>query len=46
MLDNAHEILVLITCAQGECSGSVVECLTRYRGFAGLSLTGITVLCP
>ena len=29
-----------------ERSGSVVECLTRDRGAAGLSLTGITVLCP
>ena len=29
-----------------ERSGSVVECLTRDRGAAGLSLTGITTLCP
>ena len=29
-----------------ERSGSVVECLTQDRGAAGLSLTGITVLCP
>ena len=27
-----------------ERSGSVVECLTRDRGVAGLSLTGITAL--
>ena len=27
-------------------SGSVVECLTRDRGIAGLSLTGTTALCP
>ena len=27
-------------------NGSVVKCLTRDRGAAGLSLTGITVLCP
>ena len=27
-------------------SGSVVECLTRDRGAAGLSLTDVTVLCP
>ena len=27
-------------------SGSVVECLTRDRGVAGLSLTGVTTLCP
>ena len=29
-----------------ECSGSVVECLTRDRGAAGSNLTGITVLYP
>ena len=29
-----------------EHSGSVVECLTRDRGAAGSSLTGVTVLCP
>ena len=28
-----------------ERSGSVVECLTLDRGFAGLSLNGGTVLC-
>ena len=28
-----------------ECSGSVVECLTRDRGATGSSLTGITALC-
>ena len=28
----------------GERSGSVVECLTRDRGAAGASLTGVTVL--
>ena len=28
-----------------ERSGSVVECLTRDRGAAGLSRTGVTVLC-
>ena len=30
----------------GERRGSVVECFTRDRGTAGLSLTGTTVLCP
>ena len=32
----------------GECSGSVIECLTRDQEVAGLSLTGGTVhkLCP
>ena len=29
-----------------EHSGSVVECLTLDLGAAGLSLTGVTVLCP
>ena len=29
-----------------ECSGSVVECLTRDRGAAGGSLTGVTAFCP
>ena len=28
-----------------ERSGSVVECLTRDRRAAGLSLTGVTALC-
>ena len=30
----------------GDQRGSVVECLTRDRGAAGSSLTGVTVLCP
>ena len=29
-----------------EHSGSVVEYLTRDRGAAGSSITGVTVLCP
>ena len=29
-----------------EHSDSVVECLTRDQWAAGLSLTGVTVLCP
>ena len=29
-----------------ERSGSVVECSTREQGAAGLSLIGVTVLCP
>ena len=29
-----------------EHKGSVVECLTRDRGAAGSSLTGVPVLCP
>ena len=31
---------------QRERSGSVVQCLTRDRGAAGSSLTGVTALCP
>ena len=31
---------------KGGHSGSVVECLTRDRGAAGLSCTGVTALCP
>ena len=27
-------------------SGTVVECMTRDRGAAGSSLTGVTALCP
>ena len=38
--------LIFESIFQGECSGSVVECLTRDRGAVGLSLTGVTVLCP
>ena len=30
----------------GERSGSLVECLTRDRGAAGSSLTGVTALWP
>ena len=37
---NFHILEALI----GERSGSVVECLTRDRGAAGSSLTGITAL--
>ena len=33
----------LITSLMRERSGSVVECLTRDRGAAGSSLTGVTV---
>ena len=28
----------------GECSGSVVECLTGDRGASGSSLTGVTAM--
>ena len=33
-------------CSKRERSGLVVECLTRDREAAGLSLTRVTVLCP
>ena len=36
--------LCVVTKRCRESSGSVVECLTRDRGAAGLSLTGITEL--
>ena len=37
---------ILQTMLKLEHSGSAVECLTRDRGTAGSSLTGVTVLCP
>ena len=37
--------LPLNLCILCECSGSVVECLTRDRGAADSSLTGVTELC-
>ena len=36
----------LFTSLSRKRSGSVVECLTRDQRAAGLSLTGVTVLCP
>ena len=33
-------------CFLWECSGSVVECLTQDQGAPGLSLIGVTALCP
>ena len=40
------EPLIMVDNNLMEHSGSVVECLTRERGAAGSSLTGVTVLCP
>ena len=46
------ELIVIIHAAlkifkfQYYLGSSVVECLTRDRGVAGSSLTGVTVLCP
>ena len=37
-------MIIFCTCLVRERSGSVLECLTRERGAAGLSLTGITAL--
>ena len=42
----AHEMLVLIAYICVGHSGSAVECLSRDRGAAGPSLTGVTVLFP
>ena len=47
----AHLFLTIICFTKSspkiwERSGSVVECLTRDRGAAGSSLTGVTALCP
>ena len=36
--------IIIPKCAHRERSGSVVECLTRDRGAAGSSLTGVTAL--
>ena len=41
-----HRKIVIYIAVSGECSGSVVECLTRDGGAAGASLTGVTALCP
>ena len=42
-----HLLITLQTVVpdQGEHSGSEVECLTRDRGAASSSFTGVTVLC-
>ena len=37
---------LIYTRVNREHRGSVVKCLTRDRGAAGLSLTGVLVLCP
>ena len=37
--------IIIIKTEYRECSGSVVECLTRDRRAAGSSLTAITALC-
>ena len=41
-----HPLISQVYCLKPEGEGSVVEYLTRDRGAAGLSLTGVTVLCP
>ena len=39
-----HQTKPNIYCS--ECSGSVVECLSRDRGVVGSCLIGVTALCP
>ena len=39
-------LMLVYTSFPWERNGSVVECLTRDRGAAGSSLTGLTALCP
>ena len=41
---NPYQLFSIPKC--GEHRGSVVECLTPDRGAVGLSLTGVTALCP
>ena len=38
--------LIRLNIIYWECSGSVIECLTRDRRAAGSILTGVTALCP
>ena len=42
---NKYEIVSECIEGNSEYSCSVVECLTRGQGVAGLNLTGDTVLC-
>ena len=47
MIDSSYHQFSDLTAYQlDQDSGSVVECLTWEQGGAGLSLTGITALCP
>ena len=39
-------LFLLLSSGSRERSGSVVECLTRDREAVGLSLIGVTALCP
>ena len=45
-MHNDFKISIIFFISKCECSGSVVECLTRDQGAVGSSLTGVTVLCP
>ena len=38
------DVIFCLQLLSRECSGSVVECLTRDRGAAGSSLTGVSAL--
>ena len=48
MVDHGSDTgsVAIVTNHKWECSGSVVECLTRDRRAAGSSHTSITALCP
>ena len=46
MYKQVSEQMTIVMNGVWEHSGSLVECLTGDRGAAGLSLTGVTVLCP
>ena len=41
-----YNTVLPIICFSRECSGSVVECLTRDSRFAGSGLTRVSALCP
>ena len=39
-------VIPKLACLVTKTGSAVVECLTRDRGVAGLSLTGVSALCP
>ena len=46
MSTHVRSSIYAVACYNRVCSGSMVEGLTRDREAAGLSLTGVIVLCP
>ena len=44
--DNSVKLKIVSQPKYRERSGSMVECLTQDRRVAGLSLSGVTALCP